>query len=123
MRDRLVPIFYEKKTASTAQYANLLQGVRTAAARNGLHVQLIPEEGLDGLALDFYLPSLSLPAQICQCFSIQFLSCVPAAAKPFWQVLIPNLLARTYPASLPPAARKPSSLSITFTIAIGNGSL
>lgn len=52
MQGRPVPVFYENKTASTAQYANLLQGIRAAASRSGLQVQLIPEENLSGAALD-----------------------------------------------------------------------
>lgn len=44
MRSRCVPVFYEKKSASTTQYDQLLQGIRAAAGRAGIQTLLIPEE-------------------------------------------------------------------------------
>lgn len=51
MKDQFIPVFFDQKSAASTQYANTIQGIRTAAAKLGMHLALYSEENL--AATDF----------------------------------------------------------------------
>ncbi len=46
MREQLIWVFYDEKSAAASQYANMLQGLRTAASRYGARLQMAEEQTL-----------------------------------------------------------------------------
>ena len=66
MKDLLIPVFFDQKSAASTQYANAIQGIRTAAAKQGMHLSLYSEESLtsidfSSLASVAILTSASMP--------------------------------------------------------------
>ena len=47
MRDQMIPVFVDEKSASSSQYANTIQGIRTAAARCNMRLRLISDARFD----------------------------------------------------------------------------
>lgn len=43
MREQVIPVFYDAKSAVSTQYSNIIQGIRTTAARNNISLQLISD--------------------------------------------------------------------------------
>lgn len=43
MRDRVIPVFYDEKSAASTQYATTIQGIRAAAARGGVRIMPISD--------------------------------------------------------------------------------
>ncbi len=51
MRERVLPVFYDEKSAASTQYSNTLQGIRTTAARCGVRMLPVSDATMD--ATDF----------------------------------------------------------------------
>lgn len=47
MREQDVPVFYDEKSSTSSQYANTIQGIRMAAARYGMHLNLFSDADFD----------------------------------------------------------------------------
>lgn len=47
MRDLAIPVFFEEKSASSTQYGNIIQGIRSAASRSGMRLLPIGDKALD----------------------------------------------------------------------------
>lgn len=59
MRDQTIPVFYDEQSAASVQYANTIQGIRTAAARLNSRLSLQSDKQLD--SIDFHkLPPLAI---------------------------------------------------------------
>lgn len=56
MRMQQLPVFYDEQSAASTQYANMLQGIRNAAARSGVRMQLIAEKDAESVAMDTLAP-------------------------------------------------------------------
>ena len=59
MRDRVLPVFYDEKSAASTQYSNTLQGIKAAAANSGIKMLPISEEEVDTLNFS-ELPSIAI---------------------------------------------------------------
>ncbi len=59
MRDRVIPVFYDEKSAASTQYSNTLQGIRTAAAHSGVKMLPLSEEAIETLNFND-LPSVAI---------------------------------------------------------------
>lgn len=59
MSDRVIPVFYDEKSASSTQYSNTLQGIRTAAAHCG--TKMLPISEAEAETLDYSeIPSIAI---------------------------------------------------------------
>lgn len=52
MKEKLIPVFFDTKSSSATQHREALKGIRAAALRAGLHVQLISEQDIDNYCFD-----------------------------------------------------------------------
>ncbi len=48
MREQTIPVFYDEKSYASTQYSNAIQGIRTAAGRCGMRVELISDAAAPG---------------------------------------------------------------------------
>lgn len=59
MKNRLIPVLFDEKSANTTQYANTIQGIRNAAGRCGSKLQLISDADVETIDFDS-LPSAAI---------------------------------------------------------------
>jgi len=52
LREQIIPIFFDKKSALSAQYTNTIQGIRIAASRHNMRLDLISEEQFENVNFD-----------------------------------------------------------------------
>lgn len=59
MREPFVPVFYDEKSSASSQYANTIQGIRSAAGKYGMRLQLLSDAQFD--TVDFSaLPAIAI---------------------------------------------------------------
>lgn len=73
MKEQMIPVLYDKKTVESTQYANAMQGIRSAAARYGQHLHLIDAEEIDDTDLSA-LPDVCIIVSISMPFIERTLS-------------------------------------------------
>lgn len=56
MRDQAIPVFVDEKSSTTAQYDITIQGIRAAASRCGLRINLVLDRGISGVHWDTLPP-------------------------------------------------------------------
>ena len=117
MRDQMIPVFVDEKSASSSQYANTIQGIRTAAARCNMRLRLISDARFDETDFET-LPGVAIVTGVSMPFIQKAIARLRSHGRyAVWPVRIPSSLVTTCPAPPHPAARKPSSWLTTYIIA------
>lgn len=60
MREQLIPVFFDEQSASSTQYSNTIQGIRSAASKYGAHLVLHSEKDLDTISFSTLPPVVIL---------------------------------------------------------------
>lgn len=80
MANRVIPVFYDEKSAASTQYANTIQGIRAAAARGGVRMLPISDVQLSGLDMG-ELPAAAVVTSASMPFVTQVIRLLRAAGR------------------------------------------